>query len=227
MNHPSEPQNHGCQFCEALIDDYVDGELDGGRIAKIEKHLSQCAACRSLLDQTRRLLEAAASLPRSLPPPADLLPEIHRQMAALAAPRRNLASWTWQALAAILLIGFGAFLARVFWLPVASHDSLERLEESLAFADSGPTSTFVSAEAQLVGAQQNLRRLIDLRRKDLSPKTLRVVERNLRIIDEATAELHRALELEPGNPQIEARLLAQHQMQISLLRRLTSPRELS
>jgi len=224
MSHPSELHRRGCQFCEALIDDYVDGELNGGRAAQIEEHLSQCAACRCLLDQTRRLVEAAAALPRSLPPPADLLPEIHRQMAALAAPGRTLASWTWQALAAILLIGFGAFLARVFWLPVGNHDSLG---EQRVVANSAPSSTFVRAEAQLVSAQQNLRQLIDLRRSDLPAKTLRVVERNLRIIDEATAELHRALELEPGNPQIEARLLAQHQLQISLLRRLTSPRELS
>lgn len=216
------PSKFTCDNCEALLDDYIDGTLDAARAAALEAHLEDCPACLEESQEIRRIVEAAAALPRSLPPPEDLLPEIHRRMAELERPSWAVPEWLKHSLAALLLVGLGALLARAFWQPVAVSSDLGQADLSAP----GPVSDFVVAEAQLIDTQQDLRLLIESRRQELSPSTLRLVERNLRIIDEATAELRQALELEPGNPQIEERLLAQHRMQISLLRRLSSPGDL-
>ena len=57
-------------------------------------------------------------------------------------------------------------------------------------------------------------------RRAASPETREVVERNLRVIDEAIEELRQALAADPGNPQLENLLLAQHRTEIDLLQRL-------
>ena len=39
---------------KVILTDYVDGELRGRKIKLVEKHLSECAECRKLLDELKR-----------------------------------------------------------------------------------------------------------------------------------------------------------------------------
>ena len=57
-------------------------------------------------------------------------------------------------------------------------------------------------------------------REALPPGTLKVVEKNLEILERAISDLRKALALDPGNPNLERRLLDNHQRSIDMLRRV-------
>lgn len=57
---------------EERVHDYVDGLLAATYRETVEAHLASCATCRAEVESIRRLIAAAAALPRSVEPPASL-----------------------------------------------------------------------------------------------------------------------------------------------------------
>jgi hypothetical protein len=55
-----------CEECLPLIEEYVDGELDGRMIDRLDAHLSTCAACAEELTALRREQEVYASYRRDV-----------------------------------------------------------------------------------------------------------------------------------------------------------------
>ncbi len=78
-----------------LIDDYVDGELDGETLRTVESHLAACAACRKEAEDMKRLTSELRKLPVEIEPPegfAKNLPELPApgfRIGALFDFRRN------------------------------------------------------------------------------------------------------------------------------------------
>jgi hypothetical protein len=72
---------------------------------------------------------------------------------------------------------------------------------------------YQAAANALLGALQ-------ARKAELAPETLASVERNLAVIDEALAEVRRALEKDPGNPDLNRMLVATHRKKVDVLRRV-------
>jgi uncharacterized membrane protein YccC len=58
------------------------------------------------------------------------------------------------------------------------------------------------------------------RKDELEPETLASVERNLAVIDEALAELHRALEKDPARPELGRMLVWTHRKRVDVLRKM-------
>lgn len=56
---------HG--FDEALISGYLDGELTQGEEQRVQLHLEDCAECRSMTDELRRLKEATMATEFQVP----------------------------------------------------------------------------------------------------------------------------------------------------------------
>jgi anti-sigma factor RsiW len=56
---------HG--FDEALISGYLDGELTQGEEQRVRLHLEDCAECRGLADELRRLREATMATEFQVP----------------------------------------------------------------------------------------------------------------------------------------------------------------
>lgn len=73
---------------EELLNDYVDGLLAPGLVAGVERHLTDCADCRSEVAELRALLADVAALPREMTPPRDLWAGIRENVAAEPAPAR-------------------------------------------------------------------------------------------------------------------------------------------
>jgi len=70
-------------------------------------------------------------------------------------------------------------------------------------------------------ARTELLAILELRRHELSPETLQVVDNNLQLIDEAIDEIVLALGRDPDNAQLSHRLAAVYRQQIELLRTAT------
>jgi predicted anti-sigma-YlaC factor YlaD len=56
---------HG--FNEALISGYIDGELTQGEEQRVRLHLEDCAECRTMTDELRRLKEATMTTEFQVP----------------------------------------------------------------------------------------------------------------------------------------------------------------
>lgn len=66
MNKDSRPSVSGrilhCTDIEALLDSYLDEEIDPLTSRQFEQHLDRCELCRSLVDDCRQIVHVAKTL---------------------------------------------------------------------------------------------------------------------------------------------------------------------
>lgn len=213
---------------------YVDDELTPAERAACEAHLETCAECRAVAAELESLVRAAARFPVH-PPPDNLWDGIATRVTGLpqegvVAPaeetrdgRRISFSLPQLALAASLL---AAVSAGVSWVaanrnrvePSAPREAAVRaVSESFApAADARPVGF---ADAQYDAAVSDLERVLLERRDSLDPRTVRVLERNLAVIDEAIRQARAALDADPANPFLNSHLVDARQRKLDLLRR--------
>lgn len=56
-------QHLPCNVVVELLTDYLDGALDAGTVASLERHLEVCPPCVVVLDQLRATIDAVGHLP--------------------------------------------------------------------------------------------------------------------------------------------------------------------
>jgi hypothetical protein len=217
-----------------LLSDYLDGELEPQVHTSVEVHLASCAACRTTLEELRMVVVRAQTLEDS-PPAGNLWPGIAARLApreadgagAVVRPFRVAAkrrfSFTLPQLAAagialMVLSGGMVWMAR-------SGDS--RADFPGISADAGNTPTVDSAriapanfaDSHYDQAVADLERALTDDRTRLDPETIRVLEDNLRAIDQAIDQSRRALAADPANTYLNSHLARARQRKLALLRR--------
>ena len=215
-----------CEQITTVLDDYVDAALEREDEALIRRHLAGCDACRGVERGLRSLLERAATLPESIDPPRDLWPAIDERLDEIertrpARPSRQAAGsrgWTFGLMAATLLLaGLGAgYLLRGINQPAIMAPAAPGSPEVLS-----SNAEIVSAEQAIVVAKQQLQELLDEQDNSLSPETVKMVNDNLAVIDEAIEEIRAALLQDPADQRLNRKLLTAHQRQLNLLQRAT------
>lgn len=220
------------------LSDYLDDDLAPAARAAVDQHLASCDACRATLDDLRALQARARALADATATPAtDLWPGIAARLAgprhmADAAPAARVLPWYRRrisigvvelALAASLVAAIGGALlvtnqrGTAPALPpgpapiVAQAESLEPEAAVVVPVD--------YADRQYDAAVTDLERLLREQRDRLDPRTVVVLERNLRVIDDAIAEARQALAADPANTLLNAHLTGARQRKLDLLRR--------
>lgn len=211
----------GCNEVRELLDDYVDGAVSKETAARLEVHLAGCRRCRHDLELTRRVLEEARTLPRSLSPANDLWPEIAVRIGGQdAVPlRRRPVRWVIPVgMAAGIVLGVTALLLS----GVVSRRAVTagRLGVVRVVRPAATGHAFAS-ETDLERAARNLRDALHRRRDRLGPETVRIIDENLDIIDGAITRMKRALDEEPGNRELMTLLAETYQRKIDLLQTAT------
>ena len=190
------------------------------------------------------LQDLVAALPREQDPGRDLWPAIEarleprqgrasRSSRTVVTPRWSYRDWGLQALAALFFMAVGGLLT--LWA-VAPQTLVPGTGEHGRDLDSvhGPgtmtgtvPAAFAEGDDPLMLVEVSYLRAKDalwlqaLQNQDaLPPGTLKVVEKNLQILERAIHDLRQALELDPGNPSLERRLMDNHQRGIDLLRKV-------
>lgn len=69
-----------CKDIEILIDDYIDGLISEDDRRLFEEHLTGCPSCTKKVEETVKLLEKAASLPKNILPEHDLWTNIEKRI---------------------------------------------------------------------------------------------------------------------------------------------------
>jgi anti-sigma factor RsiW len=216
------------------MSEYVDGELARAEAAVVEVHLSECAACRGIAEDLRRLVARAGSL-EDVGPSQDLWPAILQQIhqdGATVLPFRTEARVTRRfsftgiqlAAAAVLLALLSG--GSVWMIQRMGRGSVDTVATD-TIAPAAP-----AAAVQLVAATEHnydpaireLEEQLDARRAQLDPATIEVVENSLRVIDAAIADARAALQRDPSNAFLFQRLDDNLMRKIDLLRRATTLR---
>jgi hypothetical protein len=101
--------NMTCEEFDAALPDYLEGTLDESLRVAVERHLSECVRCTSLLRDLEKIRREAATLP-DLVPSRDLWQGIEARIAAPVIPltarpeRQRRVAPAWMGIAAAALI---------------------------------------------------------------------------------------------------------------------------
>jgi anti-sigma factor RsiW len=203
------------------LSEYIDGELDSSERAALEAHLATCGRCFAALGELRQVVARAQSL-EDTPPPSDLWPDIRARLTPGRRPgvsrdttnvRRRFSFSIPQLLAAsialMLLSGGGAWLAT------------RQQPVNIASTRPRPTITPVANWARSTdGAIADLQAELTQNEKRLDTTTVRIVRKNLAVIDRAIAEARMALRGDPGNAYLNLHLANTMRRKVELLRRV-------
>lgn len=220
-----------CTAFQDVLPDYLDGTLADDGAARA--HIVSCESCRALVRDMERLRARAASMP-TLHPPRDLWAGIEARIQTTPqeiTTRRPLASrWLSQswygaplARAAVLVIATASvtLLATHQWNATprtgtpAQPRTIAQPRTSLSPVSNQPARTSEFIYDQQISA---MRQILDSRRDRLDPKTVAIIEKNLRVIDTAIAESRAALARDPANGFLAGQLDATLNTKLELLR---------
>jgi hypothetical protein len=163
-------------------------------------------------------------------PSRDLWPGVQAQLAprAVTATRTFTFTLSQLAVAASFLI---AVVAGVTWLatnrPALTGGAAGGEEVIQAFTTGGPESAGGQivpanfADAQFNAAVEDLERILREERGRLDPRTVLILERNLKAIDSAINEARMALESDPANQFLNSHLADARRRKLDLLRHAT------
>jgi hypothetical protein len=208
--------------------DYLDDELADDERRAIERHVRECASCADVLDQLRRVIATAASLP-AIPPGDQVWQAVSsrvREMPAVVPMTGRRFSFTVPQLAAAsvllaLLSGWGA-------LRLMAPQPVERSATSgngagtptgAATVEPITIGDFQYNDPQYDAAVGELQQALEHGRGRLDPETVATVESDLRIIDQALDDARRALISDPANSYLSDHVVDTRQRKLDLLRR--------
>jgi len=203
------------------LSEYLDDELPPGERSSVEAHVAGCDACRATLEELRRVVGRARALDDRLPT-ADLWPGIaeHIGVVSLAArgARRRL-SFTVPQLAAasvaLALVSGGAvwLLGGRTHAPTATAATeVGRRPAPLINASAYPTDPRYAAQVAA------LERALQRGRSQLDTATVRIIEKNLKIIDRAIRDAQSALVADPASTYLNLHLAQEMRRKLELLR---------
>lgn len=218
------------------LSEYLDGDLAPAEREAAEAHLEECETCARTLDELREIVVRARSLDDP-PPERDLWPGIaarleersRQEVVDLGARRdrrrRRFAFTIPQLVAAsvaLALISGGAV-----WMATEGPDGGPGATAGTPVPPAAATGVPGDASARFATtrydvAVRELEGVLEAHREALDPATIRVVERNLEIIDDAIAEARTALARDPASPYLNAHLAETMKRKIEILRRATT-----
>lgn len=227
------------------LSEYLDGGLSEESFAEVEAHLSACGSCRRVLEELRSVVGRAGAL-GGIEPPRDLwggiaatiqapAPRVDEGAKVIALPTAEERAHTVGPVVERRL-SFTApqLAAAAVTLIVASSIGTWAAGPGLGArgdaSDVGVTtpSAFVMASANdadapegLAAELRTLEEAMVAARSELDPNTVRVLERNLGVIEKAIEDSRQALALDPGNEFLSQHLERVYQRKLAYLREAT------
>ncbi len=214
------------------LSDYLDDELPPGERAALEGHLAQCAECSATLADLRRVVARARAL-ESTGPATDLWPGIATRIGAAPGLRAegrtggrahgrftfSLPQLLAAGIALMVLSGGSVWLLRPGSTPsIASGAAPAPAGSALGT----PASWQRRAAPGYDAAVADLERVLAEGRGRLDTATVRVLEQNLRVIDQAIDQARRAVAADSANAYLNSHLAETMRRKLDLLRQAAS-----
>lgn len=214
-----------CDDAQALMPDLLDGTLGDARRASYDAHVTRCAECRTLAIDLAKIRDAAAMLP-TFSPSRDLWSGIEARLdtpvVSLAGRSRGaVGRWSTRQVAAAAAVLI-AVTAGGTWMatsravatgpqPIAATAEPTTRTELVSVADQKGIATYE-------GEIGKLQDILQTRGSELDIATIAVIEKNLKLIDQAISESKAALAADPASAFLAGRLNHAYDTKLELLR---------
>lgn len=222
------------------LSDYLDGELSDQEQRAVAAHAAGCVECSRTLDELRAVAERARTLAPAEPSVdlwtavADRIAvESERPVATLGTRRRFSFTWPELIAASVLLVLVSGWAALRINRPApgpaeSSADLQVGQPVSPDLQVRQPGGADLQARPDVVPANfddteydaavADLQHALRSGRGQLDPATVKIVEQNLAIIDQAVDEAQRALAQDPANADLSGYLQETKRRKLDLLR---------
>jgi hypothetical protein len=218
-----------CHEFELELGDYVDGTLSSERVKAVEAHVDGCALCRATVADFTAIRGAARTLEPQMPAAhvwthIAAAVEQEQRHARVDADRDGRPWWqlatgalAWRPLAAaavmLVLLTGGTWLA---WRDAA------RIPVGSIATNGSSGAPAIDPEVQLAEqhystAIGDLEKVTQTEAGSLDPETVKVVQANLEVIDQAIGQSREALKSEPANPVAQESLFDALRSKVQLL----------
>lgn len=225
-----------------VLSDLFDGYLSEQDAALVSEHLAVCGSCAATYQALGSLVTDASELPKSVLPPDDLWIDLRKSLEdrkEIVLPSSkglagNSAGSTISrrpsgrmiallAIAAVVLIvlssGITALVLRNRDTRSYANDAPTRIEPGSTSPRAVLPAGFRQTENEFNRTIEELQLAVDTQRSQLSPETIRTVDRSLAVVDSAITEARAALLADPNNQMLVDLLSATYQRKLDLLRR--------
>lgn len=213
-----------------LLDDYVSGDLAEDARAPVAEHVAACEVCRAEVESLQRVIDRAATLPRSIDPPkaawSNIRSAILDDERAAQRSDREAAVRFWRT--PVMLAAAGALLVAVLssagtalYLRSRVSDSQPTRAETAGSETPATLAAFTIEENNYLRTASTLQDILDQQDSRLAPETVAQLKASLRTIDEAILEARNALARDPANKVLVEMLSANYRQKVDLLRRST------
>jgi len=168
-------------------------------------------------------VQHARQLSPGVAPAQDLWPGILEQIEESGARSWSHTNRSWMALAAVLAV---AVLLLPYLLRQQSPEPGERVEADSTDSMAVDAATLARAdmarsEDRVLLLRRDLVEAIEIRRDLLGPEASQSVEESLLVLDQAVADIQRALEENPDDRRLRLLLAAKYQHEVRLLQRVS------
>jgi anti-sigma factor RsiW len=202
--------NH--EYVLERLDEWVANELPDDDRQAVEFHLAVCGECRVEAEALRALLDDVATLPLEMAPGRDLWAGIASRIEPQAdvVPISSARRWhapRWLTMAATIVgVALSSSLITLKVMEQRAPQPVAAAPVQSVAAPSAATPTalvaFKPAEEDYEVAIADLERVLTSRRTSLAPETVKTLETNLRIIDEAIRQSRAALVKDPNSREL-------------------------
>ena len=226
------------------LSDYMVGDLSSESHAEVEAHLAECGECRRVLEDLRTLVSQdealdelepprdlwagiAATLEAPMPiareeakviafPAADTNAPVPQERDSLSGAPRRFSFSTPQLIAASVVLIAASSLAT--WSAGPGLGSASVVEVTSPAGAVTMASDVTGPSSDIADELAALERTLEEARSVLDPNTVRVLERNLGVIEQAIEDSMLALQQDPGNEFLAAHLDRVYERKLTYLR---------
>jgi anti-sigma factor RsiW len=215
-----------CKQDQELISDYIDGSLELGEQAQIERHLADCESCRAVRDDLLQIVHFSHQLPQHAPSGAVWSRIEADVMEERGSWFRTVSWWAWlrtrhfnlslpqmAATAAAVIIAVSAVVL------VSRQDPAQNNTGAIAPRASGIEATPLSnPDFQQLEKQINrLSETVEQRKVEWDPELRSAFERNLLYVDQCLAECRHQLNNNPADDVSQELMLNAYREKVRLL----------
>lgn len=212
-----------CTKARKHISEYVDGDLDSRKRAKLERHLDECSGCQELLKDFQDLALKARGLDQPTPPDSvwnkiQTKMESSQQTVYSPAPKRR----AWLTLPQFQYAVAAAALILVVVAVVVLGPGLLKKEVALTGLEKQQYSLakLEEAEKHYQDAIKALSEAVVIQEKQFDPKIAEVFKINLEIVNATISACKQAVLDDPGNFDSRNYLLTAYKEKADLLNRM-------
>ena len=208
-----------CAKAKKHISDYIDDDLDPGKVSSLEKHLDACPECRKLLEDFQRIKQGAKNLAKAEPSgqlwfrirssleEKQQYPEMQPRARFLFFPARL--RYVVSAALLMFVVAGAVVIGLRIWSGKSTVNQLSG--QALALAK------IQEAEQHYKQAIKALWEAVQAQKGNIAPEVAETFRVNLQLIDSSLADCRRAVENNPTDVESRYYLLAVYKKKAELL----------